>query len=146
MPPPDPNCVFCKIVRREGPASIVAEDAVTLAFLDIRPMAVGHTLVIPKAHAPYLEDLPRESVGPIFETARRMASALRGSGLPCEAVNLWLANGKEAGQQVFHVHVHVIPRFHGDGFGIRVGSDYGRTSTREDLEAVAAKIRRAVSQ
>jgi histidine triad (HIT) family protein len=146
MPSTDPNCIFCKIVRREAPASIVVEDAVTVAFLDIRPMAPGHTLVIPKIHATYLEDLPDRSDGPILKTARRVASALRRSGLRCDAVNLWLADGKDAGQQVFHVHMHVIPRFHGDGLGIRVGPDYGRTSTREELEAVAAKIRGAVSQ
>lgn len=146
MPPTDPNCIFCKIVRHEAPASIIADDAATMAFLDIRPMATGHTLVIPKVHAAYLEDLPAGSAGPILETARRVATALRRSGLRCEAVNLWLANGKEAGQQVFHVHMHAIPRFRGDGLGIRAGPDYGRASTREELEAVAANIRRAVSQ
>jgi histidine triad (HIT) family protein len=144
MPPADPNCIFCKIVRREAPASIVAEDAITLAFLDIRPIATGHTLVIPKAHAAYLEDLPPDSAGPIFETARRVASALRGSGLRCEAVNLWLANGKEAGQVVFHVHMHVIPRYRGDGLGIRAGPDYGTTAGREELDAIASKIRQAM--
>ena len=145
VPPPRPDCIFCDIVRRATPASIVFEDEATLAFLDIRPMTPGHTLVIPKSHAAYLEDLPEGAAGPILETASKIAAALRGSGLRCEAVNLWLANGKAAGQEVFHVHLHVIPRFSGDGFGLRVGPDYGRIADREELDAVAAKIRSGIA-
>ena len=145
MPTSAQDCIFCKIVRRESPASIVYEDDATLAFMDIRPMIRGHTLVIPKSHAAYLEDLSRDSAGPILETAKRIAAALRRSGLRCEAVNLWLANGKEAGQEVFHVHFHVLPRFRGDGFGIRAGLDYGRMPERTELDATAAKIRTAIT-
>ena len=144
MPAPFPDCIFCKIIRREAPASIVLEEDATLAFLDIRPMTPGHTLVVPKSHASYLEDMKDGSVGPILETARKIAAALRRSGLKCEAVNLYLANGKEAGQEVFHVHMHVIPRFRGDGFGIRVRPDYGRVAAREEVEAIATKIRDAI--
>ncbi len=144
LPVSVPDCIFCKIVKREAPASIVYEDETTLAFLDIRPMIPGHTLVIPKSHAAYLEDLPKDSSGPILETARKVAAALRRSGLPCEAVNLWLANGKAAGQEVFHVHFHVLPRFRGDGFGIRAGPGYGRTPERAELDGTAERIRRAL--
>jgi histidine triad (HIT) family protein len=144
VPDPAPDCIFCKIVRREAPASIVYEDDATLAFMDIRPMLPGHTLVIPKAHAAYLEDLPEESSGPILKTAKNVAAALRRSGLQCEAVNLWLANGKAAGQEVFHVHFHVLPRFRGDGFGIRAGPGYGRMPERAELDSAAEKIRRAI--
>jgi diadenosine tetraphosphate (Ap4A) HIT family hydrolase len=139
-----PDCIFCKIVKREAPASIVYEDEATLAFMDIRPMLPGHTLVIPKSHAAYLEDLPKDSSGPILESARKVAAALPRSGLRCEAVNLWLANGKEAGQEVFHVHFHVLPRFRGDGFGIRTGPGYGRMPERVELDSAAEKIRRAI--
>jgi histidine triad (HIT) family protein len=144
MSPTAADCIFCRIVRREAAASLVYEDAATLAFMDIRPIFPGHTLVVPKIHAAYLEDLPDGGAGPIMESAGKVAAALRNSGLRCEAVNLWLANGREAGQVVFHVHVHVIPRFRGDGFGIRVGPDYGRTAGRDELDAVAAKIRGAI--
>lgn len=123
---------------------MVYEDEATLAFLDIRPMSPGHTLVIPKAHAAYLEDLPEGGAGPILEAGRRVAVALRKSGLRCEAVNLWLANGKEAGQEVFHVHLHVIPRSRGDGLGVRVGPDYGRIAGRSELEDIAGRIRSAI--
>lgn len=108
-------------------------------------MTPGHTLIIPKSHAAHLEELPEGTAGPILETASKVAAALRRSGLRCEAVNLWLANGKEAGQEVFHVHIHVIPRFRGDGFGLRVGPDYGRIAGREELEAAAAKIRSGIA-
>jgi len=144
MPSPTSGCIFCQIVRGEAPASRLYEDDATLAFMDIRPMTPGHALVIPKRHGAFIEDLPEGTVGPILETARKVAAAIRRSGLRCEAVSLYLANGKEAGQEVFHVHIHVIPRFRGDGFGLRVGPDYGRIAAREELDAIAAKLRTAI--
>jgi len=138
------DCVFCKIVRRELPASIVREDASTLAFMDIRPMNPGHVLVIPKAHAAYVEDLPSEAVGPILEAAKEISRAMRSSGIRCEAVSFYLANGAEAGQEVFHVHLHLIPRWRGDGFGLRVRADYGRIADRTELDGFALKIRTAL--
>ena len=146
MPSTDPDCIFCKIIRREAPASIVYEDDATLAFMDIRPVTAGHTLVVPKAHGAYLEDLPEGSVGPILETARKVAAALRRSGLRCEAVNLWMANGREAGQEVFHVHIHAIPRARGDGFGLRAPPGSGQTADREELNLVASKIRGVIGR
>src|SRR5437773_11317877 len=93
LPVSVPDCIFCRIVKSEAPASIVYEDETTLAFLDIHPMITGHILVIPKSHAAYLVDLSKDSSEHILETARKVAAALRRSGLPCEAVNLWLTNG-----------------------------------------------------
>ncbi len=139
------DCVFCRIVRREAPASIVREDDATVAFLDIRPMNQGHVLIVPKIHGAHVEDLPPGTAGPILEAAREISAALRASGLRCEAVNFYLANGRAAGQEVSHVHLHVIPRYRGDGFGLRVGPDYGHAPSREDLETVAAKIRDALA-
>jgi len=145
MPASADDCIFCKIVRREAPASVVREDASTLAFMDIQPMNKGHVLVIPKAHAEYIEDLPPEAVGPILEAAREVSRALRTSGIRCEAVSLYLANGKEAGQEVFHAHMHVIPRWRGDGLGLRVRPDRGRVADRTELDTLAARIRAAMS-
>jgi histidine triad (HIT) family protein len=138
------DCIFCKIVRREVPASIVREDQYTLAFMDIRPMNEGHLLVIPKVHAVYIEDLPTGATGPILEAAREVSRALRASGIRSDAVSFYLANGKEAGQEVAHVHLHLIPRWRGDGFGLRVRPDYGRIADREELDSLAAKIRAAM--
>jgi len=138
------DCIFCKIVRREAPASVVREDASTLAFMDIQPMNTGHVLVIPKAHSALVEDLPPAAVGPILEAAREIYRAMRASGIRCEAVSFYLANGKEAGQEVFHVHLHLIPRWRGDGLGLRVRPDRGRVADRKELDDVAAKIRVAI--
>jgi len=138
------DCIFCKIVRREAPASVVREDVSTLAFMDIQPMNTGHVLVIPKAHSALVEDLPPASVGPILEAAREISRAMRASGIRCEAVSFYLANGKEAGQEVFHVHLHLIPRWRGDGLGLRVRPDRGRVADRKELDEVAAKIRVAI--
>src|SRR3970040_1263187 len=82
------DCIFCTIVRREAPASIVREDADTLAFMDIQPMNPGHVLVIPKTHAAFLEDLPPGQAGPVFEAARKISFALRHSGLRCDAARM----------------------------------------------------------
>jgi len=138
------DCIFCKIVRREAPASVVREDVSTLAFMDIQPMNTGHVLVIPKAHSALVEDLPPAAVGPILEAAREISRAMRASGIRCEAVSFYLANGKEAGQEVFHVHLHLIPRWRGDGLGLRVRPDRGRVADRKELDDVAAKIRVAI--
>src|SRR5580704_12091600 len=110
------NCIFCKIARGEIPASIAAETETALAMMDIQPVNPGHVLVIPKSHATYLADLDAKVGGDVFQLAMRVARGLRKSGVRCEGVSLYLADGKVAGQEVFHVHLHVIPRFEGDGF------------------------------
>jgi histidine triad (HIT) family protein len=140
------DCIFCKILRREVPASLVREDSWTLAFMDTRPMNPGHVLVIPKAHFANVEDLPPEAVGPILEAAKEISRAMRASGIRCEAVSFYLANGEAAGQEVFHVHLHLIPRWRGDGFGLRVRADYGRIADRAELDGFALKIRTALGR
>ncbi|HKW43795.1 MAG TPA: HIT family protein [Thermoplasmata archaeon] len=139
------DCIFCKIVRREAPASIVDEDDRTLSFLDIRPINPGHILVIPKQHAAALADLQPSLGGHLFERAMATAAALRRSGLRCEGVNVHVADGESAGQEVFHVHLHVFPRYRGDGLGLRVGPNYGRVADRKELDAVATKVRAALT-
>src|SRR5207247_10247145 len=109
------DCIFCKIVRREAPASIVREDGSTLAFMHIQPMSPGHVLVIPKAHAAYVEDLPGEAVRPILEASTEVSHALRTSGIRCEAVSFSRANGSEAGQEEFGSHMHVSRPWRGGG-------------------------------
>ena len=144
-PSPYGDCVFCKIAGHQASASLVAEDDVTVAFLDIRPVNPGHAIVIPKEHVAHLADLTPALGGRVFATAMAVADGLRRSGLKCEGVNLHLADGPVAGQEVFHVHVHVIPRFEGDGFGLRLGPDYGRMASRGHLDSVAARIRSAMA-
>ena len=132
------GCVFCDIVAGREPASVVYSDETVLALLDIRPLTAGHLLVIPRAHAPYLADLDPAVGGHMFSVAQQMAAALRRSGLPCQGVNLFLADGEAAFQEVFHVHLHVIPRNPGDGFRIHAK---WRTPSRAELDAVAERVR-----
>ncbi|MFE6176189.1 HIT family protein [Streptomyces sp. NPDC056464] len=96
---------------------LVYEDAVA-AFMDLQPVTPGHVLVVPKAHAVGLEDLDETLGCHMWAAAHRLARALRRSDLRCDGVNLFLADGEAAFQEVFHVHLHVFPRFAGDGFRV----------------------------
>jgi histidine triad (HIT) family protein len=91
-----------------------------------------------------LSELDEETGAQLFRVAMRLSEALRQSGVRCEGVNLFLADGEAAGQEVFHVHLHLIPRFRGDGFGFRFGPDYSLLPERARLDEVAEGIRQAV--
>ena len=138
------GCVFCGILAGRLPASVVLRDGRCMAFMDIQPVNAGHVLVVPEDHAPRLADLPEDAGVHMFLTAQRVAAALYGSGLDCEGVNLFLADGEAAGQEVFHVHLHVFPRFDGDGFGLRFGPSYADRPGRRELEEAAERIRDAL--
>ena len=99
--------------------------------------------MIPKTHATYLNDMEADVGMRVFAAAHRLAQAMRDSGVRCDGVNLVLADGAAAGQEVFHVHIHVLPRYAGDQFGFRFG-DKSQVA-REDLEDTAERIRRVVS-
>ena len=138
-------CVFCEIAAGRSPASVVARDDRSIAFMDIRPVTPGHLLVIPNAHLPSLADLPEDLAAHLFVLATRLAAAVRRSGLPCEGVDLFLADGEAAGQEVFHAHLHVIPRWSGDGFRIEIGAYADPAPGRDELDANAASIRGALA-
>jgi histidine triad (HIT) family protein len=140
------DCIFCRIVAGEVPGSFVYRDDRCVAFMDIQPVNPGHLLVIPIDHAPHLADVDGATAGHLMTVAHQLAAALRASGLRCEGVNLFLADGAAAMQEVFHVHLHVFPRFAGDGFGLRFGPHYTTLPPREALEAVAAQIRDALPE
>jgi histidine triad (HIT) family protein len=109
----DPDCLFCKIVAGELPATIVAEDDRTVAFMDINPATRGHALVIPRAHARDLYAVDPEDLRAVALAAQRLATRVR-DNLGADGVNLLNSNGPAAWQTVFHFHVHVIPRYEGD--------------------------------
>ncbi len=134
-------CIFCSIIAGEAPASMVFQDNVCAAFMDIQPVNAGHILVVPKAHAPDLAALPPTTGGHLFRVGQRIAAALYASGLPCEGINFLLADGEAAGQEVFHLHLHVIPRFQNDGFGFRFHPGYFELPSRSELNAAAEKIK-----
>jgi diadenosine tetraphosphate (Ap4A) HIT family hydrolase len=139
----DPYTIFADIIAGRAPASIVYEDPDVLAFMDIRPMTPGHLLVVPKVPARDLAELDPEIGGKLFRVGQRLAAALRASEVNCDGVNFFLADGVTAGQEVFHVHLHVIPRTPGDGFGLR---GRPRTPPREDLDYLAASVRGALGR
>lgn len=140
----NPSCVFCEIVRGTAPSSMVYADDAVVAFMDIQPVNQGHVLVVPRVHAAQLSELDGETGARLFPVAMELSEAIRQSGVRCEGVNLFLADGEAAGQEVFHVHLHIIPRFRGDGFGFRFGPQYGILPERARLDQVAASIRKAM--
>jgi histidine triad (HIT) family protein len=138
------DCIFCKILKGESEVSLVYRDEVCAAFMDIQPVNPGHLLVVPNRHAAYLADLKEEEGAQIFRVAQRLAAALRQSGVKCEGVNFFLADGEAAMQEVFHVHLHVFPRYDGDGFGLKFPSGYFQKPERKELQEVAEQIRNAL--
>lgn len=133
------DCIFCKIVAGEIPCVKIYEDELVLAFLDIFPINAGHTLVIPKEHYELIAELPSNLTGPIYDAARKVVAAIRKSDLKCDGVNLHLADGEAAGQEIPHTHLHIIPRIKGDGAGYRFTSR-GKAESAE-LEKVAFSIK-----
>ena len=133
----DPNCVFCAIVSGAAPASVVHEDEHLIAFCDLMPVNRGHLLIAPKRHATNLAELPEQTGALMFPLAQRLAARIRRSPLRVDGINLVLADGRAAGQTVFHVHLHVIPRLDRDGFALHGGA---RAATRSDLDEVAALL------
>jgi histidine triad (HIT) family protein len=104
------TCIFCLIVAGEAPSRRVFEDSTTLAFMDKNPATRGHALVIPKAHAIDIHDVPPETWADMARTAQRVAHAAR-TALGCAGVNLVQSSGRAAFQSVFHIHIHVVPRY-----------------------------------
>ena len=133
-----------KILRGEIPSHRVYEDERCLAILDIFPINPGHVLVIPKAQAVTVPDLDPELVGHLMAVAARLSRAVRAAAPKCEGVNFWISDGAAAGQEVPHVHLHVIPRFVGDGFGWRVGSSNRQPQDTEVLKASEASLKAAL--
>lgn len=133
-----PECIFCKIVRGELPSIKVYEDADTLAFLTIEPVNTGHTLVIPKEHVANVFDATPELWAKVQETVRKVAHAVE-KGTGADGVNIGMNNREHAGQVVDHIHIHLIPRFKGDGIQLMPHHD----RKEEEGEPIAIKIRGA---
>jgi len=140
------DCIFCRILAGDVPGTFLYRDDLCAAFMDIQPVNPGHLLVIPTCHAAYLADLDAPTAGRMMQLAVRLTGALRASGLRCEGVNFFLADGEAAMQEVFHVHLHVFPRFVGDGFGLRFGPHYKELPPRAALEDAAERIRGALGE
>jgi histidine triad (HIT) family protein len=122
---------------------MVYRDERCAAFMDIQPVNPGHILVVPTRHAAHLADIDPEMAGVLMQVGHRLAAAVRECGVRCEGVNLFLADGAAAMQEVFHVHLHVIPRYAGDGFGLRFGPNYKNLPPRDELDGIATRVREA---
>jgi diadenosine tetraphosphate (Ap4A) HIT family hydrolase len=137
------DCVFCGILSGDIEASFVSKHDHAAAFMDINQINAGHVLVVPTAHASQLADLSEDQAAETFRLVHRVACALPKSGVRCEGYHLAQANGAAAGQEVFHVHFHLVPRFVGDPFRISVDPARPRFS-REALDKLAKDIARVM--
>jgi histidine triad (HIT) family protein len=131
------DCVFCKIMAKQIPASVVHEDEHTLAFMDLGQVNPGHVLVAAKAHAENIYALDDTQAGAVFRNVARVARAIRAAFNP-QGLSVYQANGKAAGQTVFHFHIHLVPRHDGDGMNLTWPV---KNPPREKLEEYAAKVR-----
>ncbi len=102
------SCTFCKIARKEAPASTIYEDENVIAFMSIQPINVGHTLVVPKKHYENIYEIPEEEVANLYRIVKRMAHAVK-KAVGAEGIRIVQNNGEAAGQAIFHMHVHIIP-------------------------------------
>jgi len=131
------TCIFCRIVSGEIPSSRILEDDHIIAFMDIAAATDGHFLVIPRKHVETIYDLDPVLAGHLLAVTTRLAKAAK-KALKCDGLNLYQANEAAGGQEVPHLHLHVVPRYKGDGFGVKFTPT---KPPREKLEEHAAKIR-----
>jgi histidine triad (HIT) family protein len=110
--------------------------------MDIEPVNPGHILIIPNDHIPYLSDVDSNIAGHLFKVGQKISMAIRKSGLRCDGINFFLADGEAAMQEVFHVHLHVFPRFANDGFGFKYGEHNFTKPDRSELDHAAESIRK----
>jgi histidine triad (HIT) family protein len=139
------ECIFCKIIENKSPASKIYEDKSFLAFLDTQPINQGHTLVIPKIHKKLLNELDDKLIAELMVLGGKVSKAVKKSRLNPDGINYFLADGAAAGQEIFHVHLHIIPRFDNDGFGFIFPDGYTSKPERNNLDKIAQEIRANVS-
>ncbi|OGI91658.1 hypothetical protein A2933_02060 [Candidatus Nomurabacteria bacterium RIFCSPLOWO2_01_FULL_46_18] len=130
------NCIFCKIVKGEIPSNKIYEDENVLVFLDIAPVNLGHSLIVPKKHFANIYETPEETLAEMMKAAKKISKALK-SELGADGINVTMNNDPAAGQIIFHSHIHVIPRLSGDGFPLW----HGRRPYQEgEMNEVEKKI------
>ena len=134
----DESCIFCKIVHKQAPASIIYEDESVMVFLDIRPLNLGHTLVIPKAHYVDIFDTPVNQLSQVHTVAKQVSAAIK-KATKADGISIIQQNSKAAGQDIFHFHVHVVPRFEGQKLP---SFSALKEVERAKLDEMAKKIRR----
>jgi histidine triad (HIT) family protein len=133
------DCLFCQIVQGAVPAEKVYEDEHTLAFLDIKPVNPGHTLVIPKQHYENLLTMPETEAEHLFVSVKRVAEAIQ-AATTAAAFNIGMNNGAAAGQIIFHAHVHIMPRTKKDNYEPWHGKEYQAEEMKLVAEAIRAQL------
>jgi len=139
------ECVFCNIIRGEAEASFVHSDDAVVAFMDIQPITQGHMLVVPREHYVLMKDVPEQVVMRAFHVASNLAATSE-HVLAAGGVNLFVADGEVSFQDVPHFHIHVIPRYAQDGFGLTFPQSYENPPTRAQLHAIASALHAAEPQ
>ena len=133
----DESCIFCKIIKKQASSSIIFEDKTIMAFLDIRPLNLGHTLVVPKAHYIDIFDIPENELCNVHRVSKLISPAIK-KATKADGISIIQQNGKSAGQDIFHLHVHVVPRF--EGQKMPIFNDL-KSVERDMLDEMAKKIR-----
>jgi histidine triad (HIT) family protein len=133
------HCIFCDIMKGAAEVSVCYEDSSAVAFMDIQPVNQGHTLVVPRQHFESFQDLPPDLGMHLFEVAMRLGPVIRKVG-GAEAMNLIVSSGAAAGQDVYHFHIHLIPRRTDDGFDVPLPFAGSVMPDRTVLDAQAAQI------
>ena len=129
--------MLCDAVAGTALASIVYQGDVVIAIMSIGPINPGHVMVMPEKHVPYLAEMDESTGMHLFRITMRMAQVIRDSGVTCEGMNLFLANGEAAFQDIFHLHLHVFRRFKGDSF--RLDADWSVRPPRQEPDDIAAR-------
>lgn len=136
------DCIFCKIANGEIPSATIWEDEDFRVILDLGPATRGHALILPKTHSADLTEIPDELAAKAMVLAKKIVTALT-AALPCDGYNVVQNNGEAAGQTVFHFHMHLIPRYDGDGAGVTWNPG---TLTDEDKADILAKAAAALAE
>ena len=135
------DCIFCRIVAGDVPGRIVEETDHAIAFLDANPLAPGHTLVVPKQHYGRLHDVPGEEAADLFDAVHELSPAVE-DAVDADAMSIGINDGEAAGQEIPHTHVHLVPRFDGDGGGsFHAISPRSESPSDEELDEIAAAVR-----
>jgi len=133
------DCIFCKIIEGKIPCNKIYEDKNTLAFLDINPINKGHTLVIPKEHSKNILDVNQKDLDDVSETVRKLAPKIK-RAVKADGINIMSSNGEAAGQDVPHLHIHIIPRFKDDGLKHWKGKSYEEGKAKKIAEDIKSLL------
>jgi histidine triad (HIT) family protein len=139
---PEDSCIFCRIVQRKAPASIIYEDEKAMVFLDIRPLNQGHALVIPKEHYETIFDIPEDVNAHLHRIVKKTSVAVK-EAVVADGITIIQQNGRAAGQEVFHLHVHVVPRYEGQKLPRFTEIP---NASREQLEQTAELIKKQLNR